>query len=91
MLVVKIEVWPFGNEQKAYELDRLNIVNINTDRESNVASYEATRTSTGRTIYIHHYDRSEGYLKLTSLASMFLDVKDRAQELMEKEDEYYYG
>lgn len=40
MIVVKIEIWPFGNESKSEELGRIHIVNDGSSDSSFKGSYD---------------------------------------------------
>lgn len=66
MLIVKVEMWPFGSEENAYEIGRLSAANIS---ECNgVSSYEVRLSETVEQderkpileFQVHDHRRSDG-------------------------------
>ncbi len=40
MIVVKVEIWPDGDEHKKRGVSRVNIWNISSDKEANLQNYQ---------------------------------------------------
>jgi hypothetical protein len=82
MLVIKIELWPGGNGQKAQEIGRLHIINRgdhpDTPRRGNYAVKllrRGSRTSVTRTAEVNDYARlAYPVWKLVRKALEALDV-----------------
>ena len=80
MLVVRVEIWPFGKSENAYEISRIGISNVTPESED--STYEATAII-GRTaaeeVYgtvIDHHERSAGWLALVRRVLTNFILKD---------------
>lgn len=86
MLVVKVEVWPGGNEDGSYEISRLGIANVSNLRE--FSDYEVTALlgrETGKEEVVRSrvasHERATGWVTLVRRALLNLILrKDLAQD-----------
>ena len=86
MLVIRVEIWPFGNSHQARTISWMEIVNIKTNPD-NKADYniETAFTSVGyknryetKTIKVTRYNRDRGAWRLiySALKKIFREDKD---------------
>jgi len=45
MLVIKLELWPYGNQYKARELGRMYVINVSKHDDLNVGDYSVEVTT----------------------------------------------
>lgn len=81
MLIVKVEIWPGGEFDRAFEITRLGIANVT--RPAAVCDYELTallqRDSDERVhkSRINAHVRSDGWIPLVRRATMNMFLEDR--------------
>lgn len=67
MLVIKVELWPFGFEAGKRELDRIRIINDATGTKD-TGNYKVVHSSEGsnipRLVRVEEFDRKLGALEL---------------------------
>ena len=67
MLVIKVELWPFGFKAGKRELDRIYIINDATGT-NDIGNYEVVHSSDGsnipRLVRVEDFDRKLGALEL---------------------------
>lgn len=81
MLVVKLEVWPFGQKAAAREIGRLQITNTGGSEEACSYDVQASGDAAGDLRSTAHHGlrhaRREGAWKLVALALQALLAEDR--------------
>ena len=65
MLVVKIELWPFGHEAAAREIGRMTITNDGTSDNPRRGNYDVRTMRRGTTDVIQQEKRVENYPRLS--------------------------
>lgn len=70
MLVIKVEIWPLGDESRAEEIGRAHVVNTGTGTRE-VGNYivyagppEAPRDAQGLCGHVHGHERDKGFWPL---------------------------
>jgi len=77
MIVVKIDMWPYGSEREAYPLEVVRIINDGTG-DAKIGNYECGLEGSGRSARVEGFERSRGVKALVVLAiDALLHAKDK--------------